>query len=81
MAGLPLDPGSKARLQRSMVDLEGPRREGAPVLDRRRERTAFSDRDEHRNQFDANRLRARFLSRQRFSLHPLSPSPILPLQV
>ena len=46
-----------------MTDLERPRRQRAPVLDRHRERTPVGDGDEHGDELDADRLRTRFVSR------------------
>ena len=57
-----------------MADLERARRQGAPVLDRHRERTPVSDGDEHGDELDADRLRARFVSHYFAAPHSSSPA-------
>src|ERR1700733_7413129 len=55
-----------------MADLERTRRQGAPGVDRHRERAAVGDGDEYSDKLDACRLRARFLGRL---VTPHRPSP------
>jgi hypothetical protein len=58
MAGLPLNPGSQARLEQAMANLERARRQGAPVRDRHRELTAVGDGDEQSDELNGGRLRS-----------------------
>jgi hypothetical protein len=73
MARLPLDPGSQARLERAMANLERARRQGAPVLDRHRERTPVGDGDEHSDELNAGRLRSCFLGHNLVAPHCSPP--------
>jgi hypothetical protein len=57
-----------------MADLKRARRQGAPVLNRDRERTPVGDSDEHRDELNANRLGDRFLSRCFTATHRPSPA-------
>jgi hypothetical protein len=60
-----------------VADVERTRRQGAPVLDRHRERSAVGDGDEHSDELDACRLRARFLGRRLVTPHCLAANPRL----